>query len=195
MTDATRIAELAQRIQAQSRRLAELEPEYDALVAGLKANRAELAQLQPARDADGRTLVDVHTGEPTVPETAAAGVATGAAFDGLEPSRAALDADLASLPGDQDDADYVVRSMRSYYGPVFTDADEATVRAKVPVKQGEPVEPAPPAPSSSEPPAPAPVEPSPAPPASEPAPATEPAIAPQPEPLVPASDPTPHQES
>jgi len=44
------------------------------------------------------------------------------------PTRAELDSALASLPGTYTDPDYVVRSMRSHFGDLFTDADEATVR-------------------------------------------------------------------
>ncbi|WP_428309259.1 hypothetical protein [Hydrocarboniphaga sp.] len=46
-------------------------------------------------------------------------------------TRADLDAALAQLPGDQADADYVVKSMRSFYGSLFTAKDEAAVRAAV----------------------------------------------------------------
>lgn len=46
-------------------------------------------------------------------------------------SREALDAALASLPGNQTDADYVVRAMRSYFGDVFSADDEAKVHEAV----------------------------------------------------------------
>lgn len=47
------------------------------------------------------------------------------------PTREQLDAALAQLPGDYTDADYVVNGMRSHYGELFTDADEAKVRELV----------------------------------------------------------------
>lgn len=43
-------------------------------------------------------------------------------------TRALLDLALANLPGGNDDPEYVVRSMRSYFGDLFTDEDEAAVR-------------------------------------------------------------------
>lgn len=46
-------------------------------------------------------------------------------------TREALDAALASLPGDQKDPEYVVRSMKEYFGDLFTDEDEARVRELV----------------------------------------------------------------
>ncbi len=53
------------------------------------------------------------------------------------PPRAKLDQALATLPGDNTDPDYVVRAMRSHFGDLFTDGDEATVRdlVKAPVKK------------------------------------------------------------
>ena len=45
--------------------------------------------------------------------------------------RAELDAALERLPDDKNDPDYVVRAMRSHFGTVFTDADEARVREVV----------------------------------------------------------------
>lgn len=45
-----------------------------------------------------------------------------------KPTRADLDAALATLPGEEKDPDYVVRAMRSHFGAVFTEADEAKVR-------------------------------------------------------------------
>ena len=45
--------------------------------------------------------------------------------------RAELDAALASLPGENSDPEYVVRAMRSHFGAVFTDTDEARVREAV----------------------------------------------------------------
>ncbi|MFD2298394.1 hypothetical protein QRO11_12060 [Paracidovorax citrulli] len=45
--------------------------------------------------------------------------------------RAELDAALAGLPGENSDPDYVVRAMRSHFGAVFSDADEARVREVV----------------------------------------------------------------
>lgn len=49
--------------------------------------------------------------------------------DGRTPvTREALDATLATLPGDQTDPDYVVSSMRGYFGDLFTPDDEARVR-------------------------------------------------------------------
>lgn len=52
-------------------------------------------------------------------------------------SRKALDAALGALPGDQGDPDYVVASMRSFYGDLFTQEDEARVRelVKAPIKK------------------------------------------------------------
>ncbi|CAG9177740.1 hypothetical protein [Cupriavidus pampae] len=46
-------------------------------------------------------------------------------------ARAELDKALAGLPGDNTDPDYVVGAMRSHFKDVFTDADEAKVRALV----------------------------------------------------------------
>lgn len=46
-------------------------------------------------------------------------------------TREALDAALAGLPGDQKDPEYVVRSMKEYFGNLFTDEDEARVRELV----------------------------------------------------------------
>lgn len=46
-------------------------------------------------------------------------------------ARAELDKAIAGLPGENTDADYVVRAMRSHFGAVFTDADEAKVREVV----------------------------------------------------------------
>lgn len=43
-------------------------------------------------------------------------------------NRMHLDHALAQLPGDQTDPEYVVRMMRSFYGDLFTDADELLVR-------------------------------------------------------------------
>lgn len=48
--------------------------------------------------------------------------------EALKAKRAELDAALATLPGNEKDADYVVRAMRSHFGEVFTDADEKQVR-------------------------------------------------------------------
>ncbi|WP_059395532.1 hypothetical protein [Pseudomonas putida] len=52
-------------------------------------------------------------------------------------SRKALDAALDKLPGDQSDPDYVVGSMRSFYGELFTQEDESRVRelVKAPIKK------------------------------------------------------------
>ena len=52
-------------------------------------------------------------------------------------SRTALDSALAALPGEQSDPDYVVGSMRSHFGDLFTQEDEDLVRelVKVPVKK------------------------------------------------------------
>lgn len=52
-------------------------------------------------------------------------------------SRKALDAALNALPGDKVDPDYVVGSMRSFYGDLFTQEDEARVRelVKAPIKK------------------------------------------------------------
>jgi hypothetical protein len=46
-------------------------------------------------------------------------------------SRKALDVALDTLPGEQSDPDYVVGSMRSFYGDLFTQDDEARVRELV----------------------------------------------------------------
>ncbi|MBP2091688.1 MULTISPECIES: hypothetical protein [Pseudomonas] len=53
-------------------------------------------------------------------------------------SREALDAALAALPGDQTDPDYVVGGMRSHFGDVFTQEDEARVREMVKVAVKKP---------------------------------------------------------
>lgn len=55
----------------------------------------------------------------------------GVEIDRAAPTRAELDGALAALPGDNTDADYVVRGMRSYFGGLFTDDDEKTVREVV----------------------------------------------------------------
>jgi hypothetical protein len=47
------------------------------------------------------------------------------------PTRNQLDVALAALPGDQTDADYVVRGMRGHFGELFTSDDEAAVRELV----------------------------------------------------------------
>lgn len=92
----------------------------------------------------GQQLIDAGSAD-AVPE----GV-TGAA---LENARTALDISLRELPGGNDDPDYVARAMRSHFGAVFTDADEAKVREVVLVPQGPVVETAAPANSPPEPPA------------------------------------------
>lgn len=46
-------------------------------------------------------------------------------------TRKALDKALADLPGGNTDPDYVVNAMRSHFGDLFTDHDEATVREVV----------------------------------------------------------------
>ncbi len=94
--------------------------------------------------------------------------------------RAALDAALESLPGENTDPDYVVRAMRSHFGAVFTDADEARVREVV-VAPVVPTPPPAPADEAAAAPAPAPApEPEPE-PEPEPAPSdTAPAAAPEP---------------
>ncbi|HWT21644.1 MAG TPA: hypothetical protein VN280_22305 [Variovorax sp.] len=43
-------------------------------------------------------------------------------------ARADIDAALAMLPGENNDPGYVVRSMRAYFGDLFTADDEAKVR-------------------------------------------------------------------
>ncbi len=48
-----------------------------------------------------------------------------------DPTRQELDTALAALPGENTDPEYVVRAMRAHFGALFTDADEATVRAAV----------------------------------------------------------------
>lgn len=45
--------------------------------------------------------------------------------------RAELDAAINALPGDYNDADYVVEGMRQHFGDLFTAADEALVRERV----------------------------------------------------------------
>ncbi|MNY00837.1 HeH/LEM domain protein [compost metagenome] len=52
--------------------------------------------------------------------------------------RANLDAALAELPGDNTDPEYVVRSMRDFFGELFTDADEKKVRELVVAPSGKP---------------------------------------------------------
>lgn len=46
-------------------------------------------------------------------------------------ARAALDKALASIPGDETDADHLVGAMRAHFKGLFTDADEAKVREVV----------------------------------------------------------------
>lgn len=46
-------------------------------------------------------------------------------------ARAELEKALSGLPGGHTDATYVVGAMRSHFGDVFTDADEAKVREVV----------------------------------------------------------------
>lgn len=79
----------------------------------------------------GQQLIDAGSAD-AVPEGA-----TGAA---LENARTALDIALRELPGGNDDPDYVARAMRSHFGAVFTDADEAKVREVVLAPQGPVVE-------------------------------------------------------
>lgn len=43
-------------------------------------------------------------------------------------TRADLDKALDELPGEEKDAEYVVKAMRQHFGDVFTEADEARVR-------------------------------------------------------------------
>lgn len=50
------------------------------------------------------------------------------------PTRTQLDLALAALPGDQTDVEYVVNGMRSHFGDLFTDEDEAAVRELVKAK-------------------------------------------------------------
>lgn len=52
-------------------------------------------------------------------------------------TREGLDTALSALPGGNTDPEYVVRSMKSYFGELFTDEDEAKVRelVVVPVKK------------------------------------------------------------
>lgn len=52
--------------------------------------------------------------------------------------RAELDAALAGLPGENKDPDYVVRAMRSHFGVLFTDVDEAKVREVVKAPAAKP---------------------------------------------------------
>lgn len=52
--------------------------------------------------------------------------------------RADLDAALAALPGENDDPEYVVRSMRMHFGDLFTEADEERVRAVVKTRATKP---------------------------------------------------------
>ncbi|WP_423192974.1 hypothetical protein [Cupriavidus sp. H18C2] len=54
-------------------------------------------------------------------------------------ARAELDKALASLPGENDDPDYVVGAMRSHFKGLFTDDDEAKVRELVKAPGGAPV--------------------------------------------------------
>lgn len=49
-------------------------------------------------------------------------------------TREELDAALATLPDDYTDPDYVVKAMRSHFGDLFTEADEAKVRELVVAK-------------------------------------------------------------
>lgn len=52
-------------------------------------------------------------------------------------TRASVDAALAALPADYKDPDFVVTGMRSHFGALFTDADEAKVRELVKSGDGD----------------------------------------------------------
>jgi hypothetical protein len=52
----------------------------------------------------------------------------------VPPTRKQLDEALAGLPGEQTDPDYVVNSMRSFFGDLFTSGDEMMVRETVVAK-------------------------------------------------------------
>lgn len=54
------------------------------------------------------------------------------------PTREDLDAALRALPGDQNDPEYVVSSMRRHFGELFTADDETKVRLTVIVPPAEP---------------------------------------------------------
>jgi hypothetical protein len=58
-------------------------------------------------------------------------------FDVQGLRREHLDEALAALPGGESDVEYVVRAMRSHFGELFTDGDEAKVRAlvKAPIRK------------------------------------------------------------
>lgn len=72
-------------------------------------------------------------------QAAATGKAgNGGAKGGKKPTRADLDSALDELPGNQNDADYVVNGMRRHFGDLFTDDDEVRVREIVPAKAGKP---------------------------------------------------------
>lgn len=58
----------------------------------------------------------------------------------LAPTRKELDEAIASLPGEQKDPDYVVTSMRAYFGDLFTAGDELMVREVVIKPQTNPVD-------------------------------------------------------
>jgi len=48
-----------------------------------------------------------------------------------QPTREGLDKAIAELPGSQTDPDYVVNGMRSFFGDLFTEDDEARIREVV----------------------------------------------------------------
>ncbi|GLC92321.1 hypothetical protein Tamer19_17290 [Cupriavidus sp. TA19] len=59
----------------------------------------------------------------------------------MAPTREVLDREIAGLPGENTDPDYVVRAMRRYFGDTFTDADETRVRELVkPAEADKPTE-------------------------------------------------------
>ena len=86
--------------------------------------------------------MDSSRGQQLIDAGSADAVPDGADGARFADARAALDIALRQLPGDNDDPDYVVRAMRSHFGAVFTDADEAKVREVVVAPQVAPVEPA-----------------------------------------------------
>lgn len=73
--------------------------------------------------------VEYEPGDECPPELEAGARELGALDEG--PTRVGLNIALAQLPGSNTDPEYVLRAMRHYFGALFTDADEATVRQAV----------------------------------------------------------------
>jgi len=81
--------------------------------------------------------VTFQPGDECPPELEATARHFGALAEDGPPTREALDGVLAMLPDGHTDSDYVVRSLRSHFGDLFTDDDEKFVRelVKAPAKK------------------------------------------------------------